>query len=165
MPSKIYRYNFSKEFIETLSLFAKKHRYDDLPVFKEEWNRWVSTNLTLIESETRNLIQNGYEGDVSLKMFKSARYYFKNKTTNKPKTRRKYVSMSGEFITSIDNYISGIKSSCSPHNAYENYCNENNSIIISEIETLLSNGLDKNDISAKIKKTFKNRYFLAKNVS
>ena len=44
--------------------------------------------------------------------------------------------MTSEFINSIDNFISNMKVASSPPNAYENYCNENNIIIMNEINNL-----------------------------
>mgnify|MGYP001465795542 CR=1 FL=1 len=49
-------------------------------------------------------IEKGYEGDVLVKMYKSARYYFKNKSAEKKdvKKRRQYVGLTPEFREAVD---------------------------------------------------------------
>ena len=166
MP-KTYRFNFSDKFTLELSLFATKHACDDIKTFKEYWNRWKSNNSMLIEEETRNLINAGYEGNMDDKMFKSARYYFKNKTETdtEPKKRRKYIPTSKNFLTTIDTYINSIQGECQPNIAFNNFCDRYTTVIKDEINILLTQeNITETDISLKIKKTFKNRYFLAKNV-
>ena len=46
---------------------------------------WKEENIEVIDRETSYMINMGYEGDVVNKMYKSARYYFKNKSTEKTK--------------------------------------------------------------------------------
>lgn len=160
----IYRFNFSKQFMEELAQFSKLHQYTDRKSFKDHWDKWICDNTESIQVEMRVLTAAGYNGDIYDKMYKSARYYFKNKTeTVEPKIRRKYVPVTGEFISSIDTYINGV-AQCSPADAFERYCMMYSDTIASEINKLMDQGMQTNDISAKIKKTFKNRYFRLKNM-
>lgn len=76
---RIYRYEFSKEFMDELYHFSKIHQYDDRHTYKEEWDKWINTNYELIKNEKLRLINLGYKGDIENKMFKSGRYYFRKK--------------------------------------------------------------------------------------
>ena len=98
-------------------------------------------------------------------MFKSARYYFNKKTENEtPKKRRVYIPSSSDFLNTIDVYINSIQEDCQPNLAFNKFCENNIPVVNSEIERLIGLGIDKDEISLKIKKTFKNRYFIAKKV-
>ena len=90
---KIYRYKFSNGFLPNLLDFARIHRYDEPTDFKEQWDLWTKNNKEIIDREKNYLNSMGYEGDVLKKMYKSARYYFKNKSLEKvkPKKRRQYI--------------------------------------------------------------------------
>ena len=78
--SKTYRYKFSNEFLENLKEFTRVHKFDDAKVFKENFETWKEDNDETITREVNYMRNMGYEGDVIDKMYKSARYYFKNKS-------------------------------------------------------------------------------------
>jgi hypothetical protein len=157
----IYRYKFSDEFIEEMYKFSKIHQYDDRKSFKEAWNIWTEDVDELISNEIRRLNKLGYEGDIIDKMFKSARYYFRKKNTEKkePKTRREYVCIDKDFLEIIDQHI--INNSFKPSEGFDDFCKNNIDILQKEVNNLYKNYItDKNEIKFKIKKTYKNRYFL-----
>ncbi len=79
----IYRYKFTEDFMVDLNKFAKIHQYDDRKDFKEAWLTWVEDNKDIVDEEIHRLLYLGYEGDILDKMFKSARYYFRKKSTEK----------------------------------------------------------------------------------
>ena len=81
--AKTYRYKFSKDFLVNLKEFSRIHKFDESQVFKDSWEEWCKTNKTIIEQESNKLKADGYQGDVLVKMYKSARYYFKNKSNEK----------------------------------------------------------------------------------
>ena len=83
MDHTIFRHKFSDEFTVSLSKFAKIHQYDHRSDFKEAWATWTDDNEDLVATETRRLTNNGYEGDILDKMCKSARYYYRKKSTEK----------------------------------------------------------------------------------
>ena len=100
------------------------------------------------------------------KMFKTVRYYLKNKSVEKkePKQRRKYVSISKNVITSMDKHIDSkaLVEKMKPAFAYNNYSSldEMSEIIDNEINRLISEGMSEVEALNKIKKTYKNRYYL-----
>jgi hypothetical protein len=160
----IFRYKFSAEIVEQLLAFAKLHQFDDRHVYKEEWGRWLTNNDTIINDECLRLKHLGYNGDVISKMYKSSRYYFRNKTHHDTKTRRKYISLDHDIIYAMDEhihinyYLPGYK----PSIAYEQFCIEYETLLHEEIERLLQENITDTDIQEKFKKTYKNRYYLFK---
>jgi hypothetical protein len=162
----IYRYKFTNEFTEELYKFSKIHQYDDKNDFKEAWNSWIKDNDDIVCQEVRRVVNLGYNGDVITKMFKSARYYFrkKNNEQKQPTERRNYIGVQKELLESMDKDIeTNIKnnSKYKPSDAFHSYCNENTDLLKEEIKRLLKIGFnDPNEIKNKIKKTYKNRYFL-----
>jgi hypothetical protein len=162
--ASIYRYKFTQDFMDELYKFSKVHQYDDRAAFKEAWGEWVEDEEELIEAETTRLQELGYDGDILDKMFKSARYYFRKKSTVKPepKTRRKYIGVQKELLDIMDSHISrGIVSDdYKPSDGFNNFCINNVDSLKTEVARLLENDIESNEIMNKIKKTYKNRYFM-----
>jgi len=162
--ASIYRYKFTQEFMDELYKFSKVHQYDDRTAFKEAWEEWVEDEEELIEAETTRLEELGYDGDILDKMFKSARYYFRKKSTSKPepKQRRKYIGVQKELLDIMDSHISrGLTNDdYKPSEGFNNFCINNVDSLKTEVARLLENEVDSNEIMNKIKKTYKNRYFM-----
>ena len=161
----IYRFKFTNEFTDELYKFSKIHQYDHRKDFKEAWDLWTEDNDGLVSEEVRRLNNIGYDGDILDKMFKSARYYFRKKSTEKkaPVQRRQYIGTNKEFLEAIDDYI---KSNISdkPSDGFDDFCKNNKELLKEEVQKLCNNGFtDANEIKQKIKKTYKNRYFLIVN--
>jgi hypothetical protein len=164
----IYRYKFTDEIIIEIHDFAKIHQFDERKDFKDAWNNWIIKNDSLISTEVQRLIELGYEGDVIDKMYKSARYYFRKKTTEKkePNKRRNYIGLQKELLESMDNHIkNNIKNEdYKPSIGFDNFCKENLNLLKIEINKLIHfNITDTQEIKNKIKKTYKNRYFMVIN--
>jgi len=162
----IYRYKFSAEFMEMLYQFSKIHQYDAREEFKEAWNIWVEENIEDVNKEVRRLDSVGYDGDVLDKMFKSSRYYFRKKSTEKktPKERRVYVSCHRDTLDAIDCDITNeLKNNphYKPADGFNSFCLNNVSVLKNEIYRLVQANInDSEDIREKLKKTYKNRYFM-----
>ena len=159
----IYRYKFSKEFTENLYNFSKINKGQDKDLFKENWNRWKSSNDNLIACEVERLKGIGCDGDIEEKMFRSSRYYFtKKKEANEPKKRRKYVSLDRDFIEMIDSHISdNIAELKSPKVLFKDFCEKNKEVITQEIDRMFEDDdFNRDDGTNKIKKTYKNRCYL-----
>lgn len=163
----IYRFKFTEDFMAELYKFAKIHQYDHRKDFKEAWTKWTDENDEIITNETERLLVLGYKDEANIddKMFKSARYYFRKKSPVKPepKQRRQYISVEPELLLAIDQHIIA-NNECKPEAAFVLFCKENNQILRQSIGQICSQGI--NDallIQQKIKKTYKNRYFLLLN--
>jgi len=183
---KTYRYKFDNDITDELSYFAKIHQYDDRHSFKEAWEKWIADpNIkSKIDAEINRLLENGAEGDIMDKLYKSARYYYRKKSTTKTeaKDRKIYIRFSENILKVIDNHIleqykqhiisSNINNQSvkmidiSPAEAYEQFCENKKDEISKEVQLLLNKSICKTEdrgdswmeISNKCKKTYKNRY-------
>ena len=159
--TNIYRYKFTQEIMDELHNFSKIHQYDDRHQFKEAWQLWTVEFDETIRVEIQRLSHNGYEGDILDKMFKSARYYFRKKSSVKPevKERREYVSFQKDILILMDQHINLTK--LKPADGFTDFCNANMEALKKEIAYLVEHNIkDSKQIQAKFKKTYKNRYFL-----
>lgn len=164
----IFRYKFDAAFVTEMYVFSKIHQYDHRKDFKEAWDVWVADNEELVSSEVRRLNNLGYVDDIIDKMFKSARYYYRKKSTEKrpPAKRRKYVAVDKDLLSAIDLHIkTGIgRENYKPASGFVDFCNNNVEMIKTEIASLKKAGfVNHTDIKNKMKKTYKNRYFVLKN--
>jgi len=161
----IYRFKFTQNFMDELYKFSKVHQYDDRKSFKDAWEIWTQEQEDLIETEVARLNNLGYDGDVLDKMFKSARYYFRKKGTSKPepKERRKYLGVHKELLDAMDSHILNGRNSqdYKPSDGFVDFCKTNTEELKEEIAKLLENDMDSSEIMNKIKKTYKNRYFIS----
>jgi len=164
MTPAIYRYTFTQEFMEHLNQFSKVHQYDHRKDFKEAWVLWTADNEELVATESQRLTELDYKGDIIDKMFKSARYYFRKKTDDRPlpKERKEYISFDKSILDSMDIHILENMNFdwYSPADGFINYCKTNTELLKKEISRLQMD--DAKEISQKFKKTYKNRYFMAK---
>jgi hypothetical protein len=165
-PTNIFRYKFMEEFTKEVFQFSKIHQYDGKHDFKEAWQIWVEENNSLVVEQEQLLITLGYKGNIPDKMFKSARYYFRKKSTVKkePIKRGVYHSVRKEFLEAIDAHItSSINlNNPKPSERFDDFCKSNIDILKEEVIILCQNGFsNSNEIKKKISKTYKNRYFLS----
>ena len=155
----IYRFKFSPSFVEKLLLFTDIHRFDDIPVFREAWLKWSEENISNILEEERRLVGLGYKGDVREKMYKSVRYYYKNKDNKEssPKKRRNYCRICPKVLEAMDKHIR--ENDKKPSLSFNDFI-ETHRMLVVEAKADLA---DVRDIDLKIKKTYKNRYFRINN--
>lgn len=164
----IYRFKFSNELMGPLTEFSNKHRFDEPELFKVYWDRWESQpqNVELINKEKDRLVSQGYAGDIHEKMYKTVRYYLKNKSLEKkePKKRRKYITLDKDFLEKMDDHILevAIVQDMKPAHAYNNFISlsDNMRSVEEQIKELTEKDLTELAATNKIKKTYKNRYFL-----
>lgn len=162
----VYRFKFSEEIVTMLTAFAKLHANDDRKTYREAWRSWCDANSEVLDIEVRRMHNNGYEGDVLDKMYKAGRYYFREKKTGKKqdaKQRRRYISMSSDMIKAMDDHIEDVMNldEFTPANGYDWFCTTHLELLREEVTLLQEEGaLTAEDLVAKVKKTYKNRYFL-----
>jgi hypothetical protein len=161
----IYRFKFIDEFMKDLYMFSKIHQYDSRQDFKEAWKLWTEDNCDIIEEETNRINRLGYNGDVLDKMFKSARYYFRKKSFEKkePQQRRQYINITRDMLHSMDLHIESNISNkdYKPKTAFDSFCKDNEELLQVAIKKIYEQGVtDSPTIQDKIKKTYKNRYFM-----
>ena len=151
--------------MEELYKFSKIHQYDERKDFKEAWKLWTEENQDIIDEETTRLNNLGYDGDALDKMFKSTRYYFRKKSTEKkePKQRRQYISVTRELLDAMDCHIEEhiFNDDYQPKTGFISFCKMNEKILKESITKIFEQGVkDSGLIEDKIKKTYKNRYFI-----
>ena len=162
---QIYRFKFTDELNAELSKFAKVHQYDHRKVFKEAWEVWLEENENIVSSEVLRLTNLNYDGDILDKMFKSARYYYRKKGTEKKALaeRRDYVAVQKDMLAAMDKHIKkGLKGEdYKPSDGFDEFCKLHLDLLKEEVSNLCKNGMtNSEEIKQKIKKTYKNRYFL-----
>jgi hypothetical protein len=161
----IYRYKFSDEFTKELYRFSKIHQYDHRTDFKEAWSCWIEIEDEIVNQEIIRLHNLGYIGNVLDKMFKSARYYFRKKSSEKkePVKRREYIGVQKDLLDAMDEHlkININMDDYKPSDGFTLFCKDNIDILKAEVKRFCVLGY-KNpiEIKNKIKKTYKNRYFM-----
>lgn len=167
----IYRFKFSELFTEELYAFANIHKYDERKCFQEAWTRWLDDHTDLVQEEVERLKSEGDTSNIVDKMYKSARYYFKKKSLNmtkkETKQRKIYLTINKNTLKVMDDFIwEQIRNQdCKPSIIFHTFCERNTDLIRSEIRHLIQNGMtDNSEIKNKIKKTYKNRYFIISNM-
>jgi hypothetical protein len=169
LPINIYRYKFTQDFMDDLHKFSKIHQYDDRKVFKEAWESWIEENGELIQEEMERLENLNYDGDVLDKMFKRARYYFRKKSPKRPepKNRRQYLSVQKDLLDAMDKHIlkKMKEEDYKPSDGFTDFCESSVNLLQEEVTRLVvEHGIsDASLIKEKIKKTYKNRYFILVN--
>ena len=166
--SSTFRHNTHPELAQQLKQFAAANRYFDRKLYKENWEKWCEDNKELISQEERNLRENNYKGDIMSKLYKSARYYYSKKPKENEKQpalkRKKYVGVGNIIIKAMDDHIDAnmFSKEYTPASGLDNFCKENMDMLRSEIQVICEKNSDltNRDIVNKIKKTYKNRYFL-----
>jgi len=161
----IFRYKFTEDFMKELYIFSKIHQYDERKDFKDAWKLWSDEKEGILKIETQRLVDLGYKGDILDKMFKSARYYFRKKSTVKvePKQRRAYISINNDLLGSMDRHITNniYRTDYQPKSGFIEFCYDNEDIIKASIVAICDKGVNNVKlIEDKIKKTYKNRYFI-----
>jgi hypothetical protein len=181
----VFRFNLSDEMVDALLDFSKMHQFDDRHAYADAWNEWknaphISKMLADEIERLQNLDYRGSAESIENKIFKSGRYYFRNKSFVKalPKPRGKYISVSKELICAMDEHIArGINNNGNngnngnndgqtppppPADLFNEFCKRCVDILKIEIDRLIDLEQFSEDpalIISKIKKTFKNRVF------
>ena len=151
-----------------IAQFSKIHQLDDRHSYKEAWTFWLKENQDQVERDVQRLKQLDYKGDILDKMFKAGRYYFREKLPkNKKSTEKKqrdYIVMEPDFIHAMDTHLRSkmIATDFKPALAYDQFCLQHLDLLRKEIGRLLQENFPGGKIAAKLKKTYKNRYFILK---
>lgn len=142
--------------------FAKLHQYDDRKDYKEAWKLLVEVHTVEFAAEKERLHKQGYKGDVLDKMYKSGRYYFKEKScSSDTKPRREKpsstIKLSKRILVTMDTHLKSTNRPVKPSEGFEQFCRDNVELINQEGNR---EGVTSEDILMhKLKKSYKNRYF------
>jgi len=178
------RYKFAKEVTYMLSDFAKLHQYDGSKDYKEAWTNWIKDEEVgnKLEDEKSRLIKMGMTDDVMSRLYKSSRYYYRNKSNNlnvEPKERKKYVGFPADILRTMDSQIireingsidvienDKIVSRFTPANSFELYLKENpesvNDLLSESSGSAEERRIETTAAVNRLKKTYKNRFYKIK---
>lgn len=150
--SETYRFKFSVEFSEMINNFAKIHQYDERCDFKEAWKNWCLLNVDLIEIEKEKHEEKGYKGEIMKKMYNSARYYYRNKTSVKkePLKRKEYCHIGKDVLQNLDDFIKQNKN-MKPSVGFDIYYDLN--------RIRHNSSSEEENYKSMLKKTYKNRCY------
>ena len=165
--SKTLRFNLSTDISARLIHFNNKYKESNSSEYKKQWKVFLEENRQTIADEERRLENMGFSGDVIKKMYTSVKYYIRKKQeddgNNEPKKRRAYVHIDKKFLTMIDEHIETNKNedNYTPAQGFTEFCNMYETELTIEKDRLrTSSELNMDEIEFKIKKTYKNRYFI-----
>ena len=189
----IYRYKLSEYLLNSVQesflnepIPGPYKAVNELFAFKCFWNNWKMNHSHIINKEVETLKMKGYDKDPIEKIDKSIVYYHRCKigakigakmvsnnelNDGKPTTiigynkGKKYIKISKRFMTFVLNHIQiDLKNRrLKPSKAYDDFIVKYASDIKDEVYKLEQSKLSKEYIENKIKKTYKNQYFLHKN--
>jgi len=160
----VYRFKYSPEFAEKLHAFAKDNEETDAKSFGELWCAWKETNAVSVEGEKQRLRDLGCKSDMDTKMFRSVRYYFRKKGTEKktPTKRRVYVGLPKGALMEMDRHIETnvYGDNFTPAQGHAAFLTTFEVAVRECYEAMQKEELSDSEIAEKIKKTYKNRFFL-----
>lgn len=168
MSQTTYRFKFNKELLDSIREFSKLHSNDNCDDFLDAFHLWKRVNNEIISLEEKRILDLGFNGNIEEKIYKSARYYFKNKknTTYKLNKQLKtnYIPRNPVFFKMMETYIN--KNPIKASLLYKEFINETDTHILSEINTeivrLKTFELNQTECLQKIKKMFNNAYYKIK---
>jgi len=163
--SRTLRFNISQEMTDFLKEFHSKNQTLERNEYKKQWESFIDENRDMISSEERKLMNQGFEGDIEKKLYTSVKYYLSKKSNdkNEPKERRAYIHIDKHVLESMDDHITSTKQTAeyTPAKGYTNFCETYEQELIIEKNRLRTiSELNEKEIEFKIKKTYKNRYFI-----
>lgn len=163
--SRTLRFNISQDMTTILLDFHTKNKDLGKTEYKNSWEMFLRDNHDMIEKEERELMNIGFKGDIRKKMFTSVKYYLSKKTNDKtePRERRSYVHIDKNILEAMNAHIIDNKGNdgFTPARGYSEFYETNEQDIIIEKSRLkTSTELTDDEIEFKIKKTYKNRYFI-----
>jgi len=174
--TRVLRFEFSDALTDHLTAFAKLHQYDDRKTYKEAWAEWMANAeiAALFNADAARLKCLGYNGDIADKLYKSGRYYFREKKANanansvcknnaNVEKSRKYIMLGRELLTAMDEHIErGLRQedAYTPAKGFVAFCQLNIDSYHSEVARLSEVMPTGDAVINKMKKTYKNRYFI-----
>ena len=161
-----YRLNFSENFQVHLTRFACINNNLHVIDFKNNLEKWMKANDILVENEYNYLREKGYEEKIKQKIFKSARYYLSktmNKEKKKKEKRKNYTTKDRKLLNFINRHIESMEILIKPSEAYNNFCEIYEKYTNPYIKYLIEQeNYTKKDAEKKLKKIYKNKYYVAK---
>ena len=112
---QVFRFKFTQEIMNMLQEFAQIHKYDDKEIYKEAWDNWTKENEEIIKGEETRLTNLGWTGKIKDKMYKSAKYYFRNKKEKKRGPLKDLIQRKSEFFKELEPIINDLLAELDPY--------------------------------------------------
>jgi len=163
--SRTLRFNISQEMTVILHDFHSKNNTLVRDEYKKQWQSFIVDNRDIILSEQRTLMNMGFKGNIEKKLYTSVKYYLSKKSNEnyEPKDRRGYIHIDKSMLDTMDQHVTNNKDNTeyTPAKGYSNFCEKYEQELIIEKNRLRTiSELNEGEIEFKIKKTYKNRYFI-----
>ena len=165
----IYNFKLSKGIKKELNKFAEENKHLEKYIFDYKWNRWLRNNKIMLDNENEMLKSKGYDKNLYDKLYFSVRYYYVKKAKEKEmekengkvKVKLKYVPMTLELRDLIEKHLRE-HINVQPKLSFETFLqNETKKNKYNEMmNILLYNEYSEKDAMKRIKKAYKNRYFI-----
>ena len=177
---KTFRFKISNDdFYNEIVEFSKIHCYENNELLKQNFKNWCELdNINkMIEKEKMILEQANYDlnkNNIYKKIYKSIKYYhIKNLLKNMnfdivedniKQERKKNIVFSKDFISIVKKYISDNVNNrdFKPSTYYINFSESNSELITHEFNKHFekNNSITRDNFDYKVKKMFKNQYFM-----
>lgn len=176
MAVPTHRFTLSQEMEDLLNGLGREGFHTMLRSEADaRWTRFMADNKAAVEQEGRRLSALGYQGDVGVKMFRSARYYRgarheadvrseTSSTSGQEGGRREYIATPPHLLPLMDEHVEKHcfgKEPMSPAEGWARFEQEYSQAVRMAVQGLTgTDKLSMPDAQAKIKKAYKNRQYL-----
>ena len=167
---RTYRFKLDAKVQGMVAAFAKAHRNDGRQEYREAWDAWLEEHQGALEAERKRLLRLGYRGDANDKMYKAGRYYFRSRSSETKKADdgkppRRHIATTKEMRDCMDVHIAAAHGDVAfrPAIGFRRFAEEHRALIAQEGDRLVDeHGLSRDAVEPKLKRTYKNRYFLVR---
>ena len=172
---KIYRYKIkTDELYNSMIEFSKSNRHKSDDEIKKEFLNWINSDeiSNLVKEEENKLKEYDYDlinNPIESKIYKSIKYYHIKKINNnskfkentkKNKDNKKNIQFSKVIIETVQKYIRENKDDIKPSVLFDGFIKVNNDLIEEEHRKSNKINLNNDEYNYKLKKMFKNQYFM-----
>ena len=169
-----FRFTLAGPVQALLKGFALKHNQATRADYKAAWSSWLEENDEILGAERRRLQEAGYRGDMDDKMYKSGRYYFRaraglaaaaREAAKETRPPRRHVASTRAIRDAMDAHICARlgTEAFRPVAGYAAFVEDSREVFDQEVARLLTDaGLGREAAEVKLKRTYKNRYFVAR---
>lgn len=175
-PTPVFRFKLDPSLCADMAEFARIHRHDSRPDFRENFDEWYVAQHETIGREADRLESIGYTADLKVKLFRSIKYYYMKRDRGEIGTRgeigvpnnthptrpTKYIQLDRDFAADIVDFITlrCVPSKTRPKDGYAAFLDAYAIEVETEVNRIVgTHDLTVESATTKIKKTFKNHYF------
>lgn len=170
-----HRFTLSPTVERLLDALSKEKFHEMLrSAADERWQQFLEENADTIEAEGRRLAADGFQGDLSTKMYRSARYYRSRRQaaqtneqeagSGEPAQRREYIATPPHLLALMDQHV---RDNCfgaspmTPAQGWAAFQEQYSQAVALALQSLTgTERLTAPEAQEKVKKAYKNRQYL-----